>query len=552
MKAAVETADGALAGAEDAEPRVSQHRSVPPIEPTPVVETAHHAPPTIRNSLKFDLPAGLVVFLVALPLCLGIALASGAPAVSGVVAGIAGGIIIPLISRSELSVSGPAAGLAAIVAVGITQLQAIETFALAVVIAGVLQIALGALKGGVVAHYIPSAVIKGMLAAIGILLILKQLPHALGYDKEDVAKLTLGFSNTEEISGAMAHAVSELEAGAVIICLVSMGLLLLWEKNATLKSLYFLPGPLVAVVASLLLNFVFASAMPSWALGKTHLVALPEGGGPAGFVASLKFASFGALFRADVWGIAVTLAVVASLETLLNIEAVDKLDPYHRHSPTNRELVAQGAANIASGLLGGLPVTSVVVRSSAGIASGGRTRMTAISHGVLLLVAVLFLAPWLNRIPLSCLAGILLMTGYKLTKPVLFRDMYRLGGQQFLPFVTTVVAIVAADLLKGIALGVVVSAVLYVRRSLHKAVHVTHAEDLVTIRLTKEAPFYAKAKITDALSRVPTGARVVIDAASVEFLDHDVLDAIATFEKNAKRKNIAVEVLHPPPGSRKY
>lgn len=506
------------------------------------VDVAPPVVPEIRNSLKFDIPAGLVVFLVALPLCLGIALASNAPAVSGIVAGIAGGVVIPLISRSPLSVSGPAAGLAAIVAVAIGKLGTFETFAAAVALSGAIQLLFGLLKGGVIAQYIPSSVIKGMLAAIGVLLILKQIPHAMGYDKEDVARLTLGFSNSEEIAGALSHAGEALQGGALIIALASIGILLLWEKNATLKSLFYLPGPLVAVLFGLLANYLFSRAAPSLTLGATHLVALPEGGGPSSFFTSLQTPAWGAMLRADVWGIAVTIAIVASLETLLNVEAIDKLDPYHRHSPSNRELVAQGVGNLVSGVFGGLPVTSVVVRSTAGLAAGGRTRMTAIVHGVFMLLAVLFAASMLNRIPLSCLAAILLMTGYKLAKPAVFKTMYKLGSSQFVPFVVTVVGIVATDLLKGIAIGVLTSLVFTVRRSLRRVLDVVEEEGHVTIRLSKEAPFYARAKVAEALSRVPEGKRVVVDTGSAEFVDHDVLDAISSFERTARLRNIEVEI----------
>ena len=509
---------------------------------SPTVESAPAPIPEIGNSLKYDIPAGLVVFLVALPLCLGIALASNAPAVSGIVAGIAGGLVIPLVSRSQLSVSGPAAGLAAIVAISIGKLGSFETLALAVVLSGLLQILLGVLRAGVVAQYIPSPVIKGMLAAIGILLIFKQIPHAMGYDKEDVARLSIGFSNTEEIAGALAHAGAELEGGALILALLSMGLLLLWEKNAALKSFFYLPGALVVVLVALLGNYLFARFAPSLALGPTHLVALPQGAGPAGFFASLPTPNWGAVMRADVWGVAVTLAIVASLETLLNVEAIDKLDPYHRHSPPNRELLAQGLGNLASGVFGGLPVTSVVVRSTAGLASGGRTRALAVVHGVLMLVAVLFAASVLNRIPLACLAAILLLTGYKLAKPAVFRSMYRLGSSQFVPFVVTVVGIVATDLLKGIAIGVLTSLVFSVRRSLTRVLDVVEEGGQMTIRLAKEAPFYARAKVAEALSRVPEGTRVVVDTGGAEFVDHDVMDAITTFEQTARRRNIEVIV----------
>jgi MFS superfamily sulfate permease-like transporter len=409
-------------------------------------------------------------------------------------------------------------------------------FALAVVLSGVIQILFGLLRGGAIVQYVPSPVIKGMLAAIGILLILKQIPHAMGYDKEDVARISIGFSNSEEVAGAMSHAVAELEGGAVVLALVSMGILLLWEKNATLKDLYYLPGPLVAVLVALGGNYLVTKLAPG----------LPEGGA-AGFYTSLHSPSWGAVLRADVWGVAVTVAIVASLETLLNVEAIDKLDPFHRQSPTNRELVAQGLANTVSGLFGGLPVTSVVVRSTAGLAAGGRTRVLAVVHGVLMLGAVLFAAKFLNMLPLACLAGILLMTGYKLAKPAVFKAMYAMGTAQFVPFVVTVVGTVATDLLRGVAIGLLTSVFFTVRRSLGRVLEVIEEGEQWTIRLLKEAPFYARARMTEALERVPAGTRVIVDAANADFIDHDVLDAIAAFERTAQQKNIEVIVRKPAP-----
>jgi MFS superfamily sulfate permease-like transporter len=491
------------------------------------------------SNLRFDAPAGLVVFLIALPLCLGIALASGAPLLSGIIAGIAGGVIVPLISRAPLSVSGPAAGLAAVVLASIAKVGSFQAFALAVVIAGLIQVALGVLRAGVIADYMPSSVIKGMLTAIGVLLILKQLPHAVGFDKENFGSLSfrVGEGNTFSIIG---HAVQAIAPGAVLLSVASLAVLITWEKTS-LKKITWLPGPLVAVVVATLANVLLERAGAGIALDRQHLVTLPAGE-PGDLVGALHLPDWSVATQPAVWMVGVTIALVASLETLLNIDAVDKLDPAGRKSPPNRELIAQGAGNILSGLLGGLPITSVIVRSSANVNAGARTRASAFIHGILLLVAVLFAAPLMNRIPLACLATILLVTGYKLAKPKLFSEMYARGFSQFVPFIVTVLGIVLTDLLTGVILGLVVGLAIALKTSVSRAIEVVEEGSRFTIKLTQDAHFFARRKLLGVLQRVPRNAHVILDAEGARFVDHDVAEAICDFRESARKNSIVVEV----------
>ncbi|APR87510.1 Sulfate permease [Minicystis rosea] len=492
-------------------------------------------------NLKYDLPAGLVVFLVAVPLCLGIALASGAPALSGILAGIAGGLVIPLISKAPLSVSGPAAGLAAIVAAGIAKVGSFEVLAMAVVLAGVIQMVLGALKAGRIAHFVPSSVIQGMLTAIGLLLILKQIPHAVGYDKENFASVAFRANDSENTFSLFFHALSAFEPGAIIIALVSISVLVLWEKTR-LKRLTFFPGPLAAVLLGIGLETLFRRISPTLDLEPKHLVQIPIGNGNGSLLSALRLPSFASLTHASTWVLAVTLAIVASLETLLNVEAVDKLDPYHRKSPPNRELLAQGVANIVSGMMGGLPVTSVVVRSTASLNAGSRTQMSAFAHGVLLLLAVLLAAPLLNRIPLACLAAILLVTGYKLTKPAIFRAAYRSGASYFVPFLATVIAILFTDLLKGTAIGLGIGVAFALRKVIEGAFDVQRNGKTVTIRILGNAHFFSRGRLVAELDHVPNGSKVVFEAVPGSFVDRDVLSVIGAFAKSARRRKIEVEL----------
>jgi MFS superfamily sulfate permease-like transporter len=424
------------------------------------------------NNLNQDIPAGLVVFLVALPLCLGIALASGAPLIGGVIAGIIGGLIVSFFSGSELSVSGPAAGLTVIVVAAIQNLGSYPNFLVAVVLAGLFQLGFSSIRAGILGDYVPSSVIRGMLAAIGIVIILKQIPHALGRDTDFEGDFSFleptGHTNTlSEIFRSVVSASPE----AVIITVISMAILIVWERPRLKKNRFFkfVPAPLIVVILGIALNESFHALFNDFHLRAEdgHLVQLPLVQNPVAFFQGLSFPNPAVLLDIRVYSTALTIAIVASLETLLSLEAVDKLDPYRRISDANKELKAQGIGNIISGLLGGLPMTSVIVRSSANVYAGGRTRMAAVVHGLLLLISALFLAPMLNLIPLASLAAILIVVGYKLTRLELYRQMFHSGREQFLPFVATVGAIVFTDLLTGISIGLCVG-MFYVIRSNHQ------------------------------------------------------------------------------------
>jgi carbonic anhydrase len=485
------------------------------------------------TSIKYDVPAGLVVFLVALPLCLGIALASGAPLFSGIISGIIGGIVVGLISGSHTSVSGPAAGLAAVVLASITKLGAFEVLLTSILIAGVFQLGLGLMRAGFIASYIPSSVIKGLLAAIGLLLILKQIPHALGLDAG------------AGLSTAMAGWTDIVTPGAIVIAIASLLVLLYWDKTP-LKNIRVLPAPLFVVALAMLLGWVFDAFVPALRLSDAHLVDIPpiDIGNLAAYLHVPDLAHF---TNHDVWIVAVTIAIVASLETLLNIEAVDKFDPRKRTTPPNRELFAQGVGNIAAGLLGGLPLTSVIVRSSVNINSGNRTKASAVLHGVLLLASVLALGPVLNRIPLAALAAILIVTGYKLANVALFKDMYRKGWAQFLPFVVTVTAIVATDLLTGVLIGLASSLFYLVRSNFRTPFSVEqyrlHIGDVIKMELPNQVSFLNKATIRGTLWSVPHGSNVVIDASNADFIDNDVLETIEEFRAVAAQRDVRLNIL---------
>ena len=496
------------------------------------------------KNLAHDLPAGLVVFLVALPLCLGVALASGAPLVSGLIAGIIGGLVIPLISRAPLSVSGPAAGLAAIVSSGIVKVGSFEKFCLAIVIGGVIQLALGALRAGVIVSFIPSSVIRGMLTAIGLLLILKQIPHAIGYDAENFASESFvvegGQGNTFSF---FAQALSRLEWGAVLISVASMAILITFDRVKLLKKLTWLPGALIVVVVGTLMNIGFARFAPQLVLERRHLVEVPAEGGPSAFFAELQLPDFSAFSDARVWLLGGTIAIVATLESLLSLDAIDRLDPFRRRSSPNRELIAQGVANLLSGLVGGLPVTSVIVRSSANVNAGGRTQAAAFTHGAFLLLAVVFAGMFLNMIPLSALATILVLTGFKLASPKLFRGMFKLGWTQFTPFLITIFAILLTDLLVGIAIGIVVGLAFTIRTSMKGAFSMlTESDGTRVLRFEKDIYFFHKAALLELLNAVPHGTRLVVDRGAADFVEHDVREALHDFQLVAGLRGIEVEL----------
>lgn len=492
--------------------------------------------------LRHDLPAGLVVFLVALPLCLGVALASGAPPLAGLIAGCIGGLVIPLVSRAPLSVSGPAAGLAAVVFAGVQQ-HGFPTVCAATVIAGVLQVGLGLLRAGFVVSFVQSSVIRGMLAAIGILLILKQIPHAIGYDAENFAGESFEVAGEGNTFALLWHALSRLEWGALLISVVALAVLWGWEAGGLKKRLPVVPAALVVVVGGALLAYAYPALRPALALDQRHFVAVPEEGLEA-LRSSLDVLSMGSFLRVETWVLGVVLGLVASLESLLSLDAVDRLDPYRRRSDTNRELVAQGLGNALSGLCGGLPITSVIVRSGANVDAGGRTQAAAFTHGALLLGAILALASVLNRIPLAALATILVWTGAKLAHPTIFRTMWQRGADQLIPFVVTIVAIVLTDLLKGVVLGIVVGQAFNVRSAMRNAFTVEDEGEVRRISFTKDIFFFHKAAILAALDRLPSGTTlVVVDAGRADYVELDVREAVHESRERVERQGARLEIL---------
>jgi SulP family sulfate permease len=493
----------------------------------------------LKKNLKKDLPASIVVFLVALPLCLGIALASGAPLFAGLITGVVGGIVVASLSGSQLSVSGPAAGLTAIVLGAIGQLGGYQIFLLAVVLAGAMQLILGLLKGGTIGNYFPSSVIEGMLAAIGLTLILKQTPHALGVDSDffgDESFLQKDHENTfSAISGALSH----FSVAAIVISALSIAVLLLWPK---FKKLSLIPAPLIVVILGIGLTLAFQGT--GYALKDEQMVAIPVVNGWSEFMGLFTTPDFSQLTNGKVWVVAATIAVVASLETLLSIEAIDKIDPIKRVSPTNRELMAQGAGNMVSGMLGGLPMTSVIVRSSANVNAGGRTKMSAIFHGTWLLLSLLFIPGLINMIPLACLAAILLVTGYKLTRIALIKHMDHKGWDQFVPFVVTIIAVLLTDLLKGVAIGMLISVFYLLRTNMRNPFFYKIQEEgnkkNIRIKLAEEVSFLNKAAIQVVLNKIPKETNVIIDGTNSRYIDPDVLETIFNYKHNAYTKGIIV------------
>lgn len=496
------------------------------------------------KNLKNDLPASLVVFLVALPLCLGIALASGAPLFSGIIAGIVGGVVVGFFSGSSLSVSGPAAGLTTIVLASIEKMGTFEAFLAAVFLAGLFQLILGFLRAGTIGNYFPSAVIKGMLAAIGLILILKQIPHALGYDA--------GFEGDESFSHVdgkntftdLLAAVDYLTPGAVIIAAISLVILIVWEQPWMKKipGASVIPGPLFVVILGIVLNAVFLNAAPDLAIGKDHLVSLPVADDAASFIGQFSFPDFAGLLTKDGIIVAFTIAIVASLESLLSLEAVDKLDPYKRNSPLNQELKAQGLGNMASALIGGLPVTAVIVRSSANVAAGAKTKTSAIVHGFLLLLTAMLIPGILNMIPLASLAAVLIMVGFKLVKPSLVISMYHKGRDQFIPFIATIIAILFTDLLVGIGIGIAIGLIFVLKTNFHKALFSVSENNNYLIRLTKDVSFLNKALLRETFNDIPNGSTVIIDGSRSAFIDQDILETINDFRESASSRGIQIEL----------
>lgn len=508
------------------------------------------------NQYKNDLSAGLVVYLVALPLCLGIAsAATGRPDLlfSGIIAGIIGGIIVGIFSGSNLGVSGPAAGLVTIISAGIMKLGSFEAFLLAVLISGIIQWLAGYFKAGLIGHYFPSSVIKGMLAAIGIILILKQIPHALGFDEDlmgDEAFQQLDGHNTfTELFFAFQYNSS----GAIIISIFSILILLLFELSfiKKIKSLNLFPASLFVVIFGIIINEIFINYYPNLALNGEHLVQLPIVNSLDSLRHLITFPDFKSLTNINVYEVAISLALVASIESLLSVEATDKLDPYKRNTPTNKELKAQGIGNFFSGLLGGLPITQVIVRSSANINAGGRTKISAIFHGILLLISVLAFPHWLNKIPIAALACILLFVGYKLAKVSLFKEMYKLGWEQFIPFIITMIGVVMTDLLKGIAMGMIIAVFYILKKNLKNSYSIKKKmeNDLAVykIKLSEEMTFLNKGSILKTLHNIKENSKIIIDGSYSKNIDFDVLEAIYDFKNHtALLKNIQVELIEVP------
>ncbi len=497
-------------------------------------------------NLRYDVPAAIVVFLVALPLCLGVALASGVPLFSGIIAGAVGGIVLGVLSKSPLSVSGPAAGLTVIVLNAVQTLPTLEAFLLAVVLAGMFQLLLGLTGAGVIGDFIPSSVIKGMLAAIGVILILKQIPHAVGYDKDYEGDFSFNQNDGENTISELWHLFNEhITLGALLIASVSIAFLWWWDhttlrQNAILK---LLPGPLFVVMFGVLANLLFASYVPLLAIEPEHLVKIPVAENASAFLGQFRFPDWSQIGNPAIWTVAITLALVASIETLLSIEAIDKLDPFKRITPTEHELRMQGIGNMVSGLIGGMPITSVIVRSSANVASGARTQASTFLHGVILFTCAAFIPHLLNYIPLSALAAILISVGFKLTKPKIFLEEYKKGWTHLIPFVVTIFAILLTDLLIGIAIGLVVGT-FFVMRENYKSALTVMVDDNNNhlIRFKKDLSFIHKYELRKVFAGLPNGCKVLLDLSRIGFVDLDNAEIINDFISSAQFRDIRVEV----------
>ncbi len=510
----------------------------------------------VLDNLRFDLPAGLVVFLIALPLCLGIAHASHAPLLAGLIAGIVGGLLIAPLSGSALSVSGPAAGLLVVVMASIDDLG-FATFLVAVVLSGLFQLLLGLMRAGVIAYYLPHTVIKGMLAGIGAVLVLKQLPHAVGFEADFEGDLSFFQSDGHNTLTEIPYALGHIHLGAMVTAAFGLTVLILWTRVDALKKLRFLPGPLVVVGGSIALNAIFIAFVPSLAIFNpaniedgAMLVTIPSFSSGAELLAALQTPDFTQLSNPAVWRIAGVLAAIGSVETLLCLEAVDKLDPLKRTSPASRELLAQGCGNVVSGLLGGLPVTSVIVRSSANVQSGGRTWFSAFVHGILIVVAVLFISSVLNLVPLAALAAILLHVGYRLAPLSLFRKVWSEGLDQFLPFIVTFTGILFVDLLSGVLIGLFVGVVFVLRVHLQHPFWVDQTstvdgdgQDRFLVKFGDNISFLNKANVNKKLHEFPNGSIVELDLRETKHVDHDVAEILGDFAESAAYRGVRVEIL---------
>lgn len=501
------------------------------------------------KNLKKDIPASIVVFFVALPLCLGIALASGAPPFAGLISGIIGGILVGSWSGSQLGVSGPAAGLAAIVAVAITDLGGFEIFLVAVVIGGLIQIIFGILKLGIIGYYFPSSVIKGMLTGIGIIIFLKQIPHFFGLDKDPEGDWDFYQIDGENTFSEIVHIGEYISPGATLIGVIALAILLLWSNVLQGKSKLFeiIQGPLVAVVIGII-YYVLTSDVGYWNISEEHLVNVPVPDGFDSFIGQFKFPDFSQIGNVDVIITGFTIAIVASLETLLCVEATDKLDPLKRVTPTNKELIAQGVGNVASGFIGGLPITQVIVRSSANIQSGGRTKMSAILHGFLLLASVILIPTLMNKIPLSVLAAILLIVGYKLAKPSVFKQMWSSGWRQFIPFIVTVL-LLQFNFLLGVGVGLSLGIIITLFQSYQNShfLHAVESDDSgkheVKMILAEEVTFFNKATILRELDSLPRNTFLELDVRNTSYLDYDVVEILDDFREKAVNREIDIKLI---------
>ena len=499
-------------------------------------------------NLKSDFASGLVVFLVALPLCLGIALASGAPLFSGIISGVIGGIVVGYLSQSHLSVTGPAAGLTAIVLTAITDLGSFNAFLLAVLIAGIIQLILGFIKAGTISNYFPNNVIEGMLAGIGVIIILKQIPHAFGYDPDFEGDESFFQPDGQNTFSEIFNIFDHVQLGSIIIAVISLAILILWNKVDFLKKIKLVPPALIAVIVSILLNEFFIQSGSNLTIVKEHLVSLPVPKSLEEFKNIIVTPDFTAISNSKVWIVAITIAVVASIETLLCIEASDRMDAQKRYTNTNVELKAQGIGNILSSLIGGLPMTSVVVRTTANNTAGAKSKMSAIIHGVLLLVSVLAIPSILNKIPLATLAAVLLLVGYKLANPIEFKKIITRNQYIYFPFFATTTAVIFTDLLKGVALGMIISVIFVLKGNMKRAYKFRkeeyHDGDIIHIDLAQEVSFLNKAAIKETLVSIPENSKVIINASDTVYIAHDVLDLIKEFKKiRAKDENIKVKLV---------
>ncbi len=503
-----------------------------------------------KKHLKTDLSSGLVVFLIALPLCLGISLASGAPLFAGIISGIVGGIVVGFLSGSQVNVSGPAASTALVMLTAITTLGSYQVALVSVVVAGIFQIALGYMRAGTVAYYFPSAMIKGILASIGLILILKQIPHAVGYDRVFEGSESFSQPDSRNTFSELYYLVDSINVGAVIIFIISLVIILAWDRPSV-KEKYpffkFFPAALATVIAGVLINELFMVYYPELALSGERLVTLPEASSFGEFLGFFTFPDFSQIGNLQVYSFALSLTFIASLESLLSTEAGDKLDPYKRRTSTNRELKAQGIGNIVAGMIGGLPVTAVIVRTSANVAANGRSKISTITHGVIMLICVMTIPFMLNKIPLAALSAVLIVVGYRLTSITLYKEMYKQRKRKFLPFILTILAVMFTDLITGILIGGAV-AIFFILRDNYKTPFFFNKDahkdgDNVKIELSEEVTFLNKANVLLTLEHLPDNITVTIDASRSQNIDEDVLEIILEFRKAAELKNIKLNLI---------